>query len=86
LPAERHVGQNHAPPGLSGPGLFVWLAISPYDKVRWNRAKVWIVLAIIVWYGATDEWLQGKVGRQVEFMDFIWDLGAHCWDWRYYRP
>jgi hypothetical protein len=56
--------------------FFVWLAISPYEKVRWNRAKVWIVLAIIVWYGATDEWLQGKVGRQVELMDFIWDLGG----------
>lgn len=56
--------------------FFVWLAISPYEKVRWNRAKVWIVLAIIVWYGAMDEWLQGRVGRQVELMDFIWDLAG----------
>jgi hypothetical protein len=56
--------------------FFVWLAISPYEKVRWNRAKVWIVLAVIVWYGATDEWLQSRLGRQMELMDFIWDLGG----------
>ncbi len=55
--------------------FFVWLAISPYEKVRWNRVKVWIVLAVIVWYGATDEWLQAHLGRQMELMDFIWDLG-----------
>jgi hypothetical protein len=54
--------------------FFVWLAISPYEKVKWNRAKVWIVLAVIVWYGAFDEWLQGRVGRQMEFMDFIGDI------------
>jgi hypothetical protein len=54
--------------------FFVWLAISPYEKVRWNRAKVWIVLAIIVWYGAFDEWLQGRVGRQMELADFLHDL------------
>lgn len=54
--------------------FFVWLAISPYDKVRWNRPKVWIVLAIIVWYGAIDEWLQGQVGRQMELADFLHDL------------
>jgi VanZ family protein len=54
--------------------FFVWLAISPYEKVRWNRAKVWIVLAIIVWYGATDEWLQSRLGRQMELADFLNDL------------
>ena len=56
--------------------FFVWLAISPYEKVRWNRAKVWIVLAVVVWYGAMDEWIQGYVGRQVELMDFIWDTAG----------
>jgi hypothetical protein len=55
---------------------FVWLAISPYEKVRWNRAKVWLVLAVIVWYGATDEWLQGRVGRQPELLDFVNDLAG----------
>lgn len=56
--------------------FFVWLAISPYEKVRWNRAKVWIVLAIIVWYGVMDEWLQGKVGRQMELLDFLYNLAG----------
>jgi hypothetical protein len=54
--------------------FFVWLAISPYEKVRWNRVKVWLVLAVIVWYGAMDEWLQGRVGRQPELLDFVNDL------------
>ena len=56
--------------------FFVWLAISPYEKVRWSRARVWIVLAVVVWYGAMDEWIQGRVGRQMELMDFIWDFGG----------
>jgi VanZ family protein len=54
--------------------FFVWLAISPYEKVRWNRAKVWIVLAVIVWYGAMDEWLQSYLGRQMDLGDFLSDL------------
>jgi len=56
--------------------FLVWLAISPYEKVRWNQAKVWIVLAIVVWYGAFDEWLQGQVGRQMELGDFLNDLAG----------
>jgi hypothetical protein len=56
--------------------FFVWLAISPYEKVRWNRAKVWILLAVVVWYGAFDEWTQGYVGRQTDIVDFYYDLGG----------
>ena len=51
-----------------------WLAVSPYERVNWRRAKVWIVLAVIVWYGAVDEWLQSFVGRQMEVTDFISDI------------
>lgn len=54
----------------------VWFTISPYEKVNWGRAKVWVVLAVMVWYGACDEWLQGFVGRQPEVKDFYADLGA----------
>jgi len=54
----------------------VWFTISPYEKVNWRRSKVWIILAVMVWYGAVDEWLQGFVGRQPEVMDFYADLGA----------
>ena len=54
----------------------VWFTVSPYEKVNWRRAKVWIILAVMVWYGALDEWLQHFVGRQPEVHDFYADLGA----------
>ena len=54
----------------------VWFAVSPYEKVNWLRPKVWIILAIMVWYGASDEWLQGFVGRQPEVKDFYADICA----------
>ena len=54
----------------------VWFVVSPYEKVNWFRVKVWIILAVIVCYGAIDEWLQGFVGRQPEVKDFYADLGA----------
>lgn len=53
--------------------FFVWLAISPYEKVKWNRTKAWLVLAAAICYGAFDEWLQSKVGRQMEFLDLVGD-------------
>jgi hypothetical protein len=56
--------------------FLVWLAISPYEKVRWNHAKVWMLLAVVVWYGAFDEWTQGYVGRQTDIVDFCYDLGG----------
>ena len=54
----------------------VWFAVSPYEKVNWFRRKVWIILAVMVWYGVVDEWLQGFVGRQPEIKDFYADLFA----------
>ena len=57
--------------------FFVWLAVSPYDKVNWRKAKVWVILAVIVWYGAIDEWLQSYVGRGAEVKDILADtIGA----------
>lgn len=53
-----------------------WFAVSPYEKVNWFRWKVWLILAVIVWYGAIDEWLQGYVGRDPDVRDFYADLGA----------
>ncbi len=53
--------------------FFVWLAVSPYDKVNWRKAKVWVILAVIVWYGAIDEWLQSYVGREARVDDFVAD-------------
>jgi hypothetical protein len=53
-----------------------WFAVSPFDKVNWEKAKVWIILAAIVWYGAFDEWLQGFVGRSPDIYDFYADMAA----------
>lgn len=54
----------------------IWFAVSPFEKVNWKKAKVWIILATIVWYGAFDEWLQGFVGRQPDIFDFYADISA----------
>ncbi len=54
--------------------FFVWLAVSPYEKVNWRKAKVWVILAAIVGYGVIDEWLQGYVGRGTEVKDFLADM------------
>jgi VanZ family protein len=57
----------------------VWLAISPYKRVNWMKVKCWVVLAVIVWYGAIDEWLQARVGRNADVHDFYADLlGGIC--------
>ena len=52
----------------------LWFVVSPHDRVNWKKAKVWIVLAVIVWYGAADEWLQGFVHRGRDIGDFWADL------------
>lgn len=53
-----------------------WVALSPYDKVDWRKAKVWIVLAMVVWYGAVDEWLQMYVNRSPSVFDFFANLAG----------
>ena len=54
--------------------MLVWWAVSPYERVDWRRWKVWLILAVVVWYGAADEWLQGYVGRSADMEDFVADL------------
>jgi hypothetical protein len=54
--------------------FLVWFAVSPYQKARWNRLKVWVVLATVIGYAAIDEYLQGYVGRSVDIQDFIADV------------
>jgi hypothetical protein len=56
--------------------FFLWLAISPYQKVDWKKVKAWIVLVAIVWYGVFDEWLQSKVGRSADIRDIIADFSG----------
>jgi hypothetical protein len=54
--------------------FLVWFAVSPYEKVRWNRAKHWFVVLAVILYGAMDELLQAKVGRSADIHDFA----ANC--------
>ena len=54
--------------------FLAWLAVSPYEKVDWQRTKVWAILAVIIWYGVFDEWLQGRVGRSANLLDFYADI------------
>ena len=56
--------------------FFWWFTISPYSKVNWRKVKVWLTLVVMVWYGAFDEWLQGRVGRSADVMDFFADLSG----------
>ena len=51
-----------------------WFSISPYKKVDWRKAKVWVALAVMIWYSGFDEWLQGRFGRSVDIVDFYADL------------
>lgn len=56
--------------------FLVWGAIRPYSRVTWNKPAVWAILAVMVWYGVMDEWLQGLVGRTADVQDFFADLAG----------
>ncbi len=55
--------------------FLIWFAVSPYDKIRWDKLKTWIVIAIITVYAALDECLQGMImGRSSDIIDFLSDI------------
>ncbi|MDD5326981.1 MAG: VanZ family protein [Phycisphaerae bacterium] len=54
--------------------FLLWFAISPDKKVSWRKATAWLVLLVVVWYGAVDEVLQSYVGRNCDAKDFFADL------------
>lgn len=54
--------------------FLVWFAISPYEKVRWDKAKCWCVILVVVLYGVFDELLQARVGRSADIMDLVADF------------
>jgi hypothetical protein len=56
--------------------FFAWLALRPYEKVKWNKPAVWLVLAAVMLYGAADEWIQVCVGRSAELEDFLSNLAG----------
>ena len=47
-----------------------WLVFSPYEKVRLLKPKLWLVIGLMICYGAVDEWLQSFVNRNPSIIDF----------------
>jgi VanZ family protein len=56
--------------------FLLWFAVSPDEKVDWNKAAVWWVLLTAAVYGGLDEILQSFVGRHCSVKDFFTDLAA----------
>jgi hypothetical protein len=56
--------------------FLLWFAVSPDEKVDWNKAAVWWVLLIGAGYGGLDEILQSFVGRHCNVYDFFTDLAG----------
>jgi VanZ family protein len=57
--------------------VLIWTAAKPYEKVKWHKPFVWIILAVMVGYGAVDEWLQHWVeGRTADLWDYVCDLAG----------
>jgi VanZ family protein len=53
-----------------------WFAISPDRKVDFRHAPMWLVLFVVVCYGAIDELAQRYVGRMSDLKDFYADLAG----------
>jgi len=56
--------------------VLLWTSLNPGTKVDWRKARVWLFLAVIVWYGAFDEWLQAYTQRGCSAYDFLADLAG----------
>jgi len=54
--------------------FLLWGTVRPYERVNWRKATVWLILALVVWYGVMDEWLQGYTGRSPDVKDFAADV------------
>ena len=55
--------------------FLLWSAIKPLERVRWRRAAVWCLLAVVAVYGVCDEWLQHHIGsRSMDPTDFVADV------------
>lgn len=55
--------------------FLLWSAVRPGERVRWYKAVVWWMLALLVVYGICDEVLQYYVaGRSMDLWDFLADV------------
>jgi VanZ family protein len=52
--------------------ILLWFSISPAEKVNFRKKKIWIILPLLLFYAAIDEWLQGfEASRTRDIMDFV---------------
>ena len=57
--------------------FLLWSAIRPLEKVRWRKAGVWWILAVVLVYGVCDECLQNFVAsRTMDPMDYLADVAG----------
>ena len=56
--------------------FLVWFSVSPYHKPRFNKLKPWLVLIGLLCYGLIDEYLQSRVGRSMDAIDFFADMSG----------
>jgi len=56
--------------------FLLWFTISPDKKVSLRRAAAWLVILVMIVYGAADEVIQGYVGRSCDIKDFAEDLAG----------
>ncbi len=54
--------------------FLLWGTVRPYQRVNWRKTTVWLILALVVWYGVMDECLQGYTGRSPDVKDFAADI------------
>ena len=59
-----------------GLSFLAWLAVSPKEKVRWHRPRVWIILGLVFLYGVADEALQMLVGRSADVGDLVANMAG----------
>jgi len=57
--------------------FLLWSAIRPVEKVRWRKAAVWWILAVVLIYGVCDEVLQNLVAdRTMDPLDYLADVAG----------
>jgi len=57
--------------------FLLWSAVRPLEKVRWRKAAVWWVLAVVLVYGVCDECLQYFVAsRSMDPLDYLADVAG----------
>lgn len=56
--------------------FLLWAAVSSGKKIDWCKKTIWLIIPILVSYGAIDEWLQQYVGRSTDLADFYANMAG----------